>query len=104
MTKDNKKQDTKITVTFPEKIQVDLVPSNELKLYERFQWLVALLSPTAVGFFTAYFTGSEKINSLLWSGSIFAVISILFMLFAFNHRRKIFNGKISKERSLNDFN
>lgn len=103
MRKDNKKQDTKITITFPEKIQVDLVPSNELKLYERFQWLVALLSPIAVGFITAYFTELEKTVSLLWSGSVFAFISFIFILFAFNQRRKIFNGKISKERSLNDF-
>lgn len=104
MSKDNKKQDTKITITFPEKIQIDLVPSNELKLYERFQWLVALLSTIAVGFFTAYFTESEKKDSLLWSGVVFAAVSLIFILFAFNHRRRIFNGKISKERSLNDFN
>lgn len=104
MIKDNKNQGTKITITFPEKIQVDLVPSNELKLYERFQWLVAMLSPIAVGFFTAYFTESERKDSLLWSGVVFAIISLIFILFAFNHRQKLFNGKISKERSLNDFN
>ena len=103
MIKNNKKQDTKITITFPEKIQVDLVPSNELKLYERFQWLVALLLPIAVGFFTAYFIETEKTNSLLWSGVVFAIISLVFIFFAVSHRRKIFNGKISKERSLDDF-
>lgn len=97
-------QNTKVIVTFPDKIQVDLVSSNELKLYERFQWLVALLLPVATGFFTAYFTEADKNNALLWSGIIFVAISIVFIFFAIGHRKRLFNGKISREKSLNDFN
>ena len=99
----NKKKNTKINITFPEKIQIDLVPSNELKLYERFQWLVILLAPIATGFFTAYFTNLERDISLLWSGAVFAIISLIFIFFAIGHRKKIFNGKILREKSLSDF-
>jgi hypothetical protein len=97
-------QSTKVIVTFPDKIQVDLVSSNELKLYERFQWLVALLLPIAVGFFTAYFSETQKNGALLWSGIVFVAISGLFIFFAIGHRKQMFNGKISREKSLSDFN
>jgi hypothetical protein len=100
----NNNQSTKVIVTFPDKIQVDLVSSNELKLYERFQWLVALLLPIAIGFFTAYFIEPEKNSSLLWSGIVLAAISGVFIFFAIGHRKRMFNGKISREKSLNDFN
>ncbi len=100
----NKKQGTKIAITFPDKIQVDLVPANDLKLYERFQWLIVLLAPISASFFTAYFTDVNKTDSLLWSAIIFAIVSIIFIFFAFSHRKKIFNGKILREKSLDDFN
>lgn len=105
MAKDNlesqNREDTKISVNFPDEIKLELVQANELRHYELFQWLVSILLPIAVGFWTAYFT-TVKANALLWSAWIFTVVSILFVVISFYHRSKVFHGSVSKSISLKD--
>ncbi len=97
-------QETKVVVKFPDEISIDLVQSNELKHYELFQWLVALLLPIAVGFWTAYFTLPNKNQALFWSGLVFSVIAIIFIYFAFLYRKKVYRGTVKKEIYLKEFN
>ena len=98
-----KNQDTNVIVNFPNEINIDLVQSNELKHYELFQWLVALLLSIAIGFWTAYCTLIDKDQSLFWSAIVFTVLSVLFIILAFYYRKKVYQGSIKKEISLGDF-
>ena len=99
----NKKLDTKVIVGFPDSININLVPANELQHYERFQWLVVMLLPIATGFWTACFTINEAPKSLSWSAAMFSAVSLLFIVLAYLSRRKIFHGSIKKEMLLRDF-
>ena len=94
---------TKVTVHFPDEIGIELVQANELRHYELFQWLVALLAPIAVGFWTAYATVDPKPASLFWSAVIFSVMTLVFLLLAIYYRRKVFHGSIIKSIYLKDF-
>ena len=97
-----KNKDTAIIVQIPDKAEIELVQANKLRHYELFQWLVALLLPIAVGFWTAYFTG-QKGGELLWSASVFSAVSGLFIFLAYRHRREVFSKVISKIAYLNSF-
>ncbi|HCX27678.1 MAG TPA: hypothetical protein DHI91_00880 [Candidatus Portnoybacteria bacterium] len=79
----------------PNEVEISLVQANELRHYELFQWLVALLLPVAVGFWTAYFTGG-KTQELFWSALIFSATSLLFVALVFVYRKKVFHGSIKK--------
>lgn len=94
--------ETKVIVSFPESISTHLVPANELKNYEIYQWLVIILLPIAASFWTAYFTVGFGNSYILWSACIFTAVSFLFIGMAVHSRRKIINGSISKEVSLDD--
>lgn len=95
-------EETKVIIGLPGEVEVDLVQANELKHYELFQWLVVLLLPVAVGFWTAYFTGNEN-QELFWSASVFTGISILFIILSFNYRKKVFRGSIKRIATLDSF-
>jgi hypothetical protein len=95
--------DTKVTVHFPNEIGLELVQANELRHYELFQWLVALLAPIAVGFWTGYAVESVKSQSLVWSALVFTAISIIFFGIAMYYRKKIFHGSVAKSIFLKDF-
>lgn len=94
--------DTKVIINMPDKVEITLVQANELRHYELFQWLVALLLPIAVGFWTAYFAGDKKIE-LLWSAIIFTLVSLVFIILAFWYRKKVFYGSIRKITNLSSF-
>lgn len=97
------KKDTKVIVKFPSSIEVSLVPANELKHYERFQWLVAFLAPIAVGFWTGYFVSNGSNKSLLFSATIFSLVALLFIALALRQRSKMFNGEIERKAGLQSF-
>ena len=77
--------------------------ANELKHYELFQWIVILLLPIAVGFWTAYLTLEKQSKELFWSAMIFSTVSVLFGYLSYNYRKKVFHGKIKKVANLNSF-
>ena len=99
----NKNLDTKVVVTFPDSISINMVQSNELKHYELFLWLVTILAPVAASFLTAYLTGDINNYGLLFSTIAFTGISALFVLLAIRYRKKVFHGSIKKEMLLRDF-
>ena len=98
----NKKLDTKVVVSFPDSISINMVQSNELKHYELFLWLVTILAPVAAAFLIAYLADTKN-NGLLFSTIAFAFISVLFVLLAIYYRKKVFHGSIKKEMLLRDF-
>lgn len=93
--------ETEVIVSYPDKLELSMVQANELKHYELFQWLVTILLPIAVGFWTAYVTLEKKSSALVWSASIFTIISGLFIGLAFYYRKKVFHGSIKKSINLN---
>lgn len=95
-------EETKIVIGMPIQIEIDLVPANEVKLYERFQWLVTLFLTIGVGFLTAYFSGPQN-KALLWSAIIFCSVSILFIYQAYCFRNKVFSGSIKKIATFDSF-
>lgn len=101
--KNSENKNTKVIVSFPDNISINLVQANELKHYELFLWLVTILTPIAAGFLIAYLTDGTKNNGLLFSTIAFAFISILFVLLAISYRKKIFHSSIKKETLLRDF-
>lgn len=97
-----KQKETNVSLSFPDEIMIELVQANELRHYELFQWLIALFSPVAVGFWTAYFIGGE--NSLLfWSAIIFSAASFFFLFLAWRYRKKLFHGSIKKMTKISNF-
>lgn len=94
---------TEIIVGYPNEIKIDLVPANELKHYELFNWLTTLFAPIAVGFWTAYFTVPGYSSSIFWSAVIFSAGALLFIGIAFNYRRRLHKESIHKKASLDDF-
>ncbi|MDO8561136.1 MAG: hypothetical protein Q7R91_02890 [bacterium] len=97
------KRETKVVVGFPDKIGIELVQANELRHYELFQWLVILVAPIAVGFWTAYVAEPLRPNALWWSALAFSGFTVIFIAFAVYYRRKVFHGSILKEISLAEF-
>lgn len=93
--------ETKVTVSFPDKIGIELVQANELRHYELFQWLVALVAPVAVGFWTAHVTNQTP--GLWWSAVMFTALTALFLAIAVYYRRKVFHGSIVKSIFLKNF-
>lgn len=96
------KNNTKVVVSMPDEVKIELVQANELRHYELFQWLVALLLPVAAGFWTAYFTGEKK-PELLWSAVIFTLLSGVFVFLAVWYRKKVFHGSIRMYAELDSF-
>jgi len=94
--------ETEVVVNFPDKLELSMVQSNELRHYELFQWLVTILLPIAVGFWTAYFTLETKTSSLWWSALIFTSVSFLFVGLAFFYRKKVFHESIRKSVNLSE--
>lgn len=92
--------DTKVSVSFPEELEVNMVQANELKHYELFQWLIILLAPIASGFWTAYAT--DKSSVLWWSALVFSLITLLFGGIALFYRKKLFHGSIKKSIKLSE--
>lgn len=92
--------ETKVIVSYPDKLELSMVQANELKHYELFQWLVTLLLPVAVGFWTAYFTLETKSPELKWSAIIFTLTSLLFIILSYFSRKKVFHGSIKKSINL----
>ena len=92
--------ETKVIVSFPDKLELSMVQANELRHYELFQWLVAVLLPIAVGFWTAYVTLEHASKVLAWSALIFSGISVLFVILAFYYRKKVFHGSVKKSIDL----
>ena len=93
---------TKVIIGLPSDIEIELVQANELKLYELFQWLVVILLPVAVGFWTAYLT-VDKAANLFWSALAFSGLSALFVILAFLRRKKVFRGSVKKTAYLDSF-
>lgn len=102
-TDQNNKKETKILINFPKTITIDLVPSNELKNYEKFQWLVIILAPIASGFWVAIFTGKEYSGYLLGSALVFTLISLFFIWLSWQQRKKMYDGSVQKKKDLKDF-
>lgn len=98
---DSMSKETIVSLSFPNEISIELVQANELRHYELFQWLVILVAPIAVGYWTAYLL--DKKNSLLWASIIFSLISILFIGIAFFYRKKVFHGSIKKITKITEF-
>lgn len=96
-------RNTKVTVHFPDEIGIELVQANELRHYEIFQWLVVLVAPIAVGFWTAYVTDAGRSGSLWWSALAFSAIAVFFIFAAIYYRRKVFHGSVTKTILLSDF-
>lgn len=97
-----KKKETMIIVEIPEEVKIKLVPANDLKYYELFQWLAIILLPIASGFWTAYITTGKE-SELKLSAIIFSAISILFITLAIWQRIKIFCSSVSKYDFLDRF-
>ena len=98
----NQRGNTRVVVSFPDKLELSLVQANELKHYELFQWLVTILLPIAIGFWTAYFTLERKFAPLFWSALVFTAISGLFIGLAYRSRKRVFQGSISKSIDLGE--
>lgn len=95
--------ETRVVVSMPDKVEIELVQANELRHYELFQWLTALTATIAASFWTAYFTTSLTNYSLLFSSIAFTVITGVFIFFAVIFRNKVFHGSIKKCSKLSDF-
>src|SRR5579872_20425 len=78
---------TEIIVGYPNSIEINLVPANELKHYDLFNWLALLVAPISVGFWTAYFTLPDHSKSILWSSSVFSLLAITFIGLEIHYRR-----------------
>ena len=90
---------TLISVSLPDKPELKLVQANELKHYELFQWLVAVLLPIAVGFWTAYASASDGKNILFFSSIVFSAVSILFPVLSFYYRSRVFRESLHLTRT-----
>lgn len=99
----NRREDTNVIVQFPDEISIELVQANDLRQYELFQWLIALVASIAVGFWTAYVSDPHRALSLLWSAGVFSVMTLVFFLFAIRFREKMYHGSVTKSVSLKDF-
>ncbi len=99
----SKIEDTKVEVSLPLKIQIELVQGNELRHYEMFFSLGSVALSTTVGFWTSYITSGADNNALLWSAYAFTVLVLFSGGFAFNCRRKMYNGKVKKIATLDSF-
>ena len=99
-----KKTDTEVIIGLPQTITLELVPANELRSYEKYQWLTSPLSSIAVGFWTAFFTVEINTGPLLFSALTFTATSLLFIVLSYQQRKKIFNGKIERKKYLSTFN
>jgi len=92
------------TIALPGNIIIELVPANELKSYELFTWLIVLVSPIASSFWTsAYSTPVSERGSLVWSASIFTIISCLFLILAVIFRLKMKRNGVQRSANLSSF-
>ncbi len=103
----NQKQEIKkvttVEVSLPSCVQIELVQGNELRHYEIFSLASSLLLSTAVGFWTGYLTTDANSKALFASALAFSVFAILAGVFAWHFRRKLYNGKVTKVATLDDF-
>ena len=97
--KNNK--ETTVAVSLPDEIVIELVQANELRHYELFLWLVALISPIAFGYLTAFFTENNYL--FLWTSIIFFILAGIFLIVALHYRKKVFHGSIRKVSKISDF-
>ena len=98
-----KNRNTKVEVRLPSNIKIELVQGNEFRHYEIFISLGSLALSTAVGFWTAYISGSPGSEQNLWSAVAFTILAVVSVFVAFHYRSKIHNGTVTKEMYLNKF-
>jgi len=97
-----KDKETQVLVSFPNELKLELVQANELRHYELFQWLVALLLPIAIGFWTAYNTIEVKSSPLWWSALALTIVSCVFLGLAIYFISRVFHGSVTKSINLKD--
>lgn len=95
------KNETKVEVSLPSCIQIELVQGNELRHYEIFSLVASLALSTAVGFWTAYAT--VRNGSLLFSALAFSGLATVSIGIAFCYCSKLYNGRIKKVALLDIF-
>jgi magnesium-transporting ATPase (P-type) len=88
-------KETSVIVSFPDKLEIQMVQANELQHYEIFQWLATLFASIASGFWTAFFT-LDMLNSFLWIATICTLVFFLFVALAYFYRKKVFYGSVNK--------
>ncbi len=101
-TQSNKREETRVTIHFPEEVSIELVQANGLRQYELFNWLAAITASIAAGFWTA-FVPSDKSMPLLISAIAFSIMTALFIFLVFRQRKKIYHKSIKKSVLIGDF-
>jgi len=96
-------ENTKVEVSLPSRIQIELVQGNELRHYEIFSFASSLLLSTAVGFWTGYLTLQNNSKSLLASASAFSILFFVSAILACYYRQRLYNGKVTKVANLDSF-
>ena len=91
-----------IEIHIPSSIIIELVQGNELRHYEIFSSLFAVMLSVATGFWTARFLSGPN-GSITGSALVFTIISILFLIAAIYYRSKVYNGSIKRTASFDDF-
>ena len=99
--RETKSDSTKVEINFPSRISIELVQGNELRHYEIFFLLTTLSLSTAVSFWTTYAITPN--NAILFSAWAFTGLTILSGFLTFYYRAKLYNGKITKSTSLDNF-
>ncbi|MFA5714498.1 MAG: hypothetical protein WC998_01995 [Candidatus Paceibacterota bacterium] len=93
---DNDFKKIKICMEIPEEINIELIQSQYFKGYEIFQWFSTFFSGAFIGFLTA-FCGTNGGNiSLIVSAVIFLILTIIFIVFSLNFRKKMFSNNLKK--------
>lgn len=94
---------THVEINLPSRIQIELVPANELRHYEVFLSLGSLFSSAAVGFWTAYLTPSSSSPVLRWTAIVFSLFTIVFVGVALYYRSKLKNGGVKRVTTFDSF-
>jgi hypothetical protein len=95
------KNETKVEVSLPSCIQIELVQGNELRHYEIFFLVATITLSTGVSFWTSYATTPN--SALLFSALAFSGFTLISGRIAFYYRSKLYNVKIKKVASLDIF-
>ncbi|MDP3800229.1 MAG: hypothetical protein Q8Q90_02280 [bacterium] len=94
-------KNTMVEVNFPSRISIELVQGNELRHYEIFFLVTTLTLSTAVSFWTTYVITPNRV--ILFSAFAFSLFTVLSGVLTFYYRSKLYNGKITRSISLDDF-
>ncbi len=96
-----KRKRTKVLVRFPDKLEIQMVQSNDLHQYELFQWLTIFFAPIASGFWTQWVVNPSSAYG--WSAVVFSATTVLFLILALIKRKKLVSGSVAKSVDLDDF-